>query len=485
MIYVVGLGPGDPGRMSCEARELLQSGLPVLLRTERHPTTEHLAREGVAWTSCDDLYDTCPDFDAVYDAIAERVLRMAGQGPVVYAVPGHPVVGEESVRRVLLRASDQGTPVKIVGSSSFIEEALAAAGACLDQGLILADAASLDAVDLPPDVPALIYQVYDRDLASRVKLQLLRDRPADQEVVVVRHAGVQDEQQVLRIPLHRLDRVDADHLTSVYVPATPEEARRRTFGDLRKVMRRLRAPDGCPWDRAQTHATLRKWLIEECYETVDAIDRDDPDDLCEELGDLLLQIVFHAQIAEEEGVFDLDDVTDRIVRKLIRRHPHVFGDATAEDPAAVERNWEAIKTAEKGERRSVLDGVPASLPALQRATELGERAAGVGFDWRSVEDVLAKVEEELEEVRLSLRSGQRDEIAREIGDLLFAITNLARWVDVDPEEALRTMLGRFVERFQRIEEAARASGRRVSEMSLEEMDAIWNRAKEEMGPHQA
>jgi tetrapyrrole methylase family protein/MazG family protein len=481
MIYLVGLGPAGEESLSVAARHRLLSGSPIILRTERHPTVDFLRQAGVSWQSCDDLYNALDDFDAVYEAIAERVLQAAlSSGSVIYAVPGHPLIGEATVRRILDRARDSGVEAEIVGAMSFIEPVLTAAGVALDEALVVADALSVDAIPLPPEVPLLLYQIYDRDTASRVKLALLKDRPDHLEVVAVRWAGMPASEEVLRVPLHRIDRVHADHLTAVYVPAVPPEQRRKTFADLKEVMRRLRAKDGCPWDREQTHESLRKWLIEESYEAVDAVDRGDLDDLCEELGDVLLQIVFHAQIASESGLFDADDVVEGIVEKLIRRHPHVFADAHVADARAVETNWEAIKKTEKTERKSVLDGVPASLPALQRATELGRRAAAVGFDWERTEDVMAKVEEELEEVRQSLQSGDPAEITHEIGDLLFAVTNLARWADVDPEDALRRMLGRFEARFHRIEDEARASHRDLRSMTLEEMDAVWNRAKSEV-----
>lgn len=480
MIYLVGLGPAGEGGISVAARDRLLSGVPVFVRTVRHPAVDDLARSGVTVTSCDDLYDSLDNFESVYTAIADRVIRFARTGDVIFAVPGHPLVGEESVRRILQLAHAEGIRTEIVDSMSFLEPVLAAAELSLDAGLVVADALSVGDLPLPPELPVLLYQVYDAEVASRVKLAMLEDRPADHEVLAIRSAGVRGCEEVLRVPLHRLDRIAADHLTAVYVPPVPPAMRRKTFSDLVEVMRRLRADDGCPWDRAQTHETLRKWLVEETYEAVDAIDRGDLDGLCEELGDVLLQIVFHAQIGSEQGAFDIRDVVTGIVEKLIRRHPHVFGEAVAADARAVERNWEAIKQNEKEERQSVLDGVPASLPALHRAAELGRRAAAVGFDWKRLEDVLAKVEEEIGEVRSALQSGDAEHTFHEIGDLLFAITNLARWLDVDPEDALRRMLSRFEQRFHRIEEAARSSGRDIRSMSLDEMDALWNDAKSEI-----
>jgi tetrapyrrole methylase family protein/MazG family protein len=297
----------------------------------------------------------------------------------------------------------------------------------------------------------------------------------------VRQAGVAGREEVLETPLHRLDRVDADHLTAVYVPPLPESRRKPTFADLVAVMARLRAEGGCPWDREQDHRSLRRYLIEECYEAVDAIDADDMDSLAEELGDVLLQVVFHAQIEHENGCFDIDDVVSHIVRKLVRRHPHVFGEVTVENSAEVLDNWEQIKRQEKGEgwRESALDGVPSSLPALIRALEISKRAAKVGFEWERFEDVLAKMEEEIGELREAIEAGREDAAFDEIGDLLFTIVNVARWRKLDPEDALRQMLVRFCTRFRRIEQAARAQSRPLTDLTLAEMDALWEAAKRE------
>jgi tetrapyrrole methylase family protein/MazG family protein len=244
-------------------------------------------------------------------------------------------------------------------------------------------------------------------------------------------------------------------------------------------MARLRGEGGCPWDREQDHHTLKKYMVEECYEAIEAIDNDDLDALCEELGDVLLQVVFHAQLEAEVGVFTVDDVIARIVDKLIRRHPHVFGDLSVEDSDEVLRNWEQIKKSEKGEgwRKSALDGVPVGLPALMRAMEISKRAVKVGFEWEKMEDVLAKMEEEVHELREALSVGNKPEIESEIGDLLFTVVNVARWQKVDPEEALRRMVNRFSDRFRYIEEAAAAEGRSIQDLTLAQMDAHWDEAK--------
>jgi tetrapyrrole methylase family protein / MazG family protein len=329
------------------------------------------------------------------------------------------------------------------------------------------------------DVGLLLYQVYDRETASPVKLALMKTYPDDWPVSVVWHAGEEGAESVEHIPLHRLDRATTDHLTTVYVPPLPPEKRKKSFTDLVYVMARLRGEGGCPWDREQDHQTLKRYLIEECYETIDAIEADDLDALKEELGDVLLQVVFHAQLEAEVGTFDVDDVIAVIVDKLIRRHPHVFGDLEVADSDEVLRNWEQIKKAEKGEgwRESVLDGVPSSLPALMRAMEISKRAVKVGFEWEKVEDVLSKMEEELQELREAIASGRVEEVRDEIGDLLFTVVNIARWQKIDPEEALRHMVTRFYTRFRHIEQAAQRQGRDIKDLTLAEMDMLWEEAK--------
>ena len=246
-------------------------------------------------------------------------------------MPGHPLVAEESVRRLLIRAREENIQVRLVGSASFLEPALELLQLSLDNGLALLDALSLDSFSPHLDMGLLLYQVYDRDVASSAKLTLMRHYPDDWPVQVVHHAGIGTEERVEVVPLHRLDRVAADHLTSVYVPPLPHEKRRKGFADLVWVMSRLRGNGGCPWDREQDHVTLNKYMVEECYEAIEAIDNEDMDALCEELGDVLLQVVFHAQLESEVGTFDIDDVTEVIVDKLIRRHPHVFGDLAVAD----------------------------------------------------------------------------------------------------------------------------------------------------------
>lgn len=250
------------------------------------------------------------------------------------------------------------------------------------------------------------------------------------------------------------------------------------FDNLVAIMARLRGPGGCPWDAEQTHESLKRYLLEETYEVIEAIDAQSPEHLKEELGDLLLQPLFHAAIAEEKGTFTIQDVIETLNSKLIRRHPHVFGDMKIESSAAQIENWEQIKKNEKGEeRKSALSGVPPHLPALLKAQKITEKAARVGFDWEHVDQVVAKVMEELHEFEEAMAGGDNGRMEAELGDLLFAIVNLGRFLSINPEEALRKTINRFQQRFSHVEDALHSQGRQLNETPLEEMDRLWEEAK--------
>ncbi len=252
------------------------------------------------------------------------------------------------------------------------------------------------------------------------------------------------------------------------------------FQELVDIMAALRGPEGCPWDKEQTRDSLKPFLVEETYEVLEAIDEDSPRKIKEELGDLLFQIIFHSRVAEEKGEFNIDDVLDAISEKMIRRHPHVFGEKTEKTSAQVLADWEQLKKAEKGnaERKSILEGVPKEMPALTRAHRLQERAARVGFEWDRIDDVFAKLDEELGEFRDTLSTKDPSRMEDELGDVFFVLVNISRYIGVNPEDALRKTISKFISRFQYIEESAKTTGRELSEMTLEEMDNLWDEAKE-------
>ena len=434
---------------------------------------------GLIVNSFDELYESVPAFEQVYAAIAERVLAL-GQRPegVVYAVPGHPAIGEATVGLIRAEAARLGLPVRLVAGLSFVEPALAALAVDALPNLQIADALELAARHHPPfqpDAPALVAQLYSTAIAGDVKLTLMNQYPDEHQVALVHAAGTADE-RVEWLPLYEVDRsAHIAHLTALYVPALPRSS---AFESLQETVAHLRAPEGCPWDREQTHQSLRANLLEETYEVLEAIDLDDPAAMTEEFGDLLLQVVLQSQIALEAGEFSLAEVIATIRAKLIRRHPHVFGDVKVSGVTDVLNNWEKLKAAERGQAakpdKGTLGTVPRGLPALLQADTYQRRAGRVGFDWPDIAGVRAKVAEEIQEVETSQPGDGREE---EIGDLLFAAVNWARWLEVEPETALRRANEKFARRFTHMEAAAQAQGRPMSEMSLAELDALWEAAK--------
>lgn len=486
---------------------MLSASEIVYLRTRRHPAVAGLPAH-LALRDFDALYDSATDFDDVYHRIAEAILAaaQATPGDVVYAVPGHPLVGEASVWLILQRARQLGIPTRIVGGMSFIEPTLEALSVTLSNpsgdaettapahgfsldpldGLQICDALEIAALHHPPlnpDKPALIAQIYARAVASDVKLTLMNQYPPEHPVFVVRGGaslaaeGARASPACQRVVLSQLDHADRfDHLTSLYVPPL---ARPGGFESLRETIAHLRAPEGCPWDREQTHESLRGTLLEETYEVLAAIDAGDLAALREELGDLLLNVVMQAQIATEAEEFRMCDVIAEVDAKLRRRHPHVFGDVAVRDADEVMVNWHAIKRQEKAakgeEGGSALDGIAPTLPALAQAQKMAHRAEKAGFRWNSHGDRLAKVREELEEAANARDDAHR---AEEIGDLIFTIADWADGYGIDVETAAREANLKFARRFRALERIARERGLSLSAMSQAEMLAIWKEIKQ-------
>jgi tetrapyrrole methylase family protein / MazG family protein len=471
MILIVGLGPAGLDRVPAETcRRLLDPAVTVVLRTLAHPAAAELAASR-AVEPCDDLYETAADFDEVYRGITARVLQRAQAGPVAYAVPGSALVGERAVALIREEAEAAGIPVEVVAGESFLDLVLHKVGADpLERGLQVLDGRSLPE-PLLLHLPTVIAQVDTPAVLFDVRDALLRVLPPEAPVTRLADLGGPAE-QVEQLVLTDLVAGHAGWRVSLFLDPVPVG-----WPGLVQTMARLRRE--CPWDRRQTHHSLARHLIEEAYEAVAALEAlpaeapgGEPDypgyvEAEEELGDLLLQVVFHATLASETGAFGVEEVAEGIRRKLVHRHPHIFGDVEAETAEAVLANWEQIKKVEKG-RESLLDGVPDTLPALSRAHALQEKAATVGFDWPELAGVVAKVHEELGEL---LAPGAR--LGDEAGDLLFSVVNLARHLEVDPEQALRRAAGRFERRFRVMEEAGSLSG-----LSLEELDRRWEAAKQ-------
>lgn len=487
-LTVVGLGYGDEKALPLGNWQALRGADRLYLRTVHHPVVDFLRREGVAFESFDEVYDRSARYEDVYETIVRRLLaalreaQAAGEPEVVYAVPGHPLVAERTVRLLLERVKGAGFDLEVLAAPSFLDAVSARLALDPIDGWLVLDGTGLHRAQLNPALLTVIAQVYDRAVASDVKLTLMDVYPDDYPVIVANALGVEGQEAVERIPLYELDREAGrfGHLTLVVVPPAEKDdpCLLRRYERLLDIVATLRGPNGCPWDRKQTHQTLRRYLLEEAAELVEAIDAEDPDAMQEELGDVLLQILLHAQIASETGYFHMDDVIGQLSEKLIRRHPHVFGRGAAGSAAEVAANWEEIKRREREAKgllppSSLLAKVPPSLSALMTAEGLQRIAAEVGFDWPNRTGVLAKVREELAEVERA----SDEERAGEMGDLLFAVVNLCRVYGVDPEAALAQANRKFRRRFEYIEARLREAGRTFAETTLEEMDGWWEEAK--------
>lgn len=481
-IILLGLGPGDPTLLTQEAQQILENTPEIYLRTLQHPTVAGFPAS-LNVHSFDDLYDQLPSFDDVYAHIIDQVLGL-GRRPqgVVYAVPGHPYVAETTCPEIARRARLEGIPVQIVEGLSFLEPTFTVLGIDPLPHLAILDALELATAHVPPfppDAPALIAQIHSRTVANEVKLTLMEIYPDEHPVRLVHAAGTPQE-LVEEFPLHAIDQSQSiGFLTSLYLPPLEKGT---SFEAFQEIIAHLRAPDGCPWDRDQTHQTLRTNLLEESYEVLEALDLNDPAKMREEFGDLLLQITLHAQIANEYGEFNIAQVLKSIYDKIVRRHPHVFGDWKVSGVENVLQNWEKLKAEERAEEhienggpeKGLLDGVALALPALSQAEEIQRRAARVGFDWPDTRGVVAKINEECHELMNAEDLASRSD---ELGDLLFAVVNLARHYEIDAESALRETNTRFRKRFAHIEQAARSQGKTISDLSLDEMESLWQEAK--------
>ena len=477
-ITVVGLGPGNGRLLTREAWEVLTSAGTVYFRTKRHPAVDDLP-VSITRESFDHLYDSADTFEEVYSQIVQELLAMGADADIVYAVPGHPFVAESTVTRLVKAAKEANVSIRIVEGLSFVEPSLTALSVDALNGLQLFDAIELAAYQYPPlnaDVPVLLAQVYSRRVAGELKLGLTAVYPDEHPVTLIHAAGF-DQQKVEQIPLYAIDRSPhIDHLTSLYIPPLPQPSDLQALAETVGV---LRAPGGCPWDQEQTSQSLRNGFLEEASEVLDAIDNDDPVNLCEELGDMLYHIVMQVQIAQEGGDFTLADVIGGIDRKLKFRHPHVWGDVDVADSDEVVKNWEELKKVEKGKlpSDSLLNGIPIALPALARSQKVQDRVRKVGFDWPSIDGVYGKLQEEILEVQEAITPAEKLD---ELGDVLFVAVNLASWLGVDAESALRGATQKFSRRFQKIEELLTKRGEKIEGLDIAVLEEAWQEIKREL-----
>ena len=479
MIKIVGLGPGAKEALTLGTLEVLKNSSNIYLRTEKHPTVEYLRNCNIEFETYDHIYDKAESFDEVYNSIAKDLIdKQKKFNDIVYAVPGHPLVAEKSVTILLKLCEENAIETEILTAVSFVDALMESLKIDPIEGIKIIDAFDVKSQILDKRVGTIITQVYDKFIASQVKLDLMEYYNDDTEIYFVRAAGVKGMESIRKMPLFELDRQeDIDYLTSLYVPKNLQIT--NDFNDLLEIMDKLRSENGCPWDKEQTHESLKRYLIEESYEVLEAIDENDDDKLIEELGDVLLQIVFHAQVGKEEGFFNINDVIKKICTKMIDRHPHVFGTLDINTSEEVLVKWDEIKKKEQGLKNYTdeLRHVPKNLPALMRAEKVQKKAAKVGFDWDKVECALDKVLEEYYEVKDVYKGKDKGKMLEEIGDLIFASVNVARFLDIDPEFALNYTIEKFIKRFAYIEQIGKSKGVDMASMTLEQMDELWEEAK--------
>lgn len=462
MITIVGLGAGA-GDLTLKASCALLSGRPIYLRTERHPVCGFLQEQGLVYETLDALYESCADYDELMASIASSICQA---DPCVYGVPGSASLSDEGVRAVYAAAKQLGLDCEIIPGVGYYEQAAAQCGGF--SGAVCLPAADYDAGAYNPRLPLILQEMHSRLVASEAKLRLLEVYPAEHEVYL----------DGCKLPLEELDRQESyDHLSCVCVPPLDYTALERfDLEGLRQVLRRLRDPlEGCPWDKVQTHESLRRDLLEECYEVLGAIDEGDPDHLLEELGDVLLQVGMHAQIAEEQAEFNLRDVFSAICRKMIERHPHVFGTEHLDTADQVVEVWNERKRVSRGQQgqAEAMADLPLSLPALLRAEKVQKLAKPLGYDFASPAQAHEKLLEEANEVL----SAGREDLEMELGDLLFACVNVARLNKINGEIALNRASDKFIARIKKVEELARTRGVDLKTLDEKQLDVYWEEAK--------
>ena len=470
MITVVGLGV-ETGDLTEKGRQAILKAERVVVRTAKAASYGNVTALGVEHVCLDGIYEKSRSYTTLYKNLAKAVAEM-GDG-TVYCVDG--AASEDNSVKALRRRM-RGKIVVIDGVSK-ISALVEKAGFC---GCSYQAASAYELSEIELSAPLVVYDMTDRQLAGDVKL-LLQNAFGDEAPALYICGG-----KTRKIKLFELDRQPAyayDSAVAVeYVNLL--ERKRFTLNELKEIVERLRRPDGCPWDRVQTHASIRMDMLEEAYEAADAIDKKDMKNLCEELGDVLMQVVFHAEIETEQGGFTMGDVIQGICEKMIYRHPHVFGSGKADTAEEGLINWEELKKKEKRQetQTEVMQSVPEALPALIRARKVQKKAADVGFDFPVTADAMRKVYEEVQELEQAVR--ENGEIEEEFGDILFALVNISRFLKINPEFALTKAIKKFINRFEYIEKSALLEGKALSEMSLEEMDLLWDEAKIKLNPMQ-
>ena len=469
-ITIVGLGPDNIELLTVKANEVLQTGKHIVFRTERCAAAEYLSGKNIKIESADFLYENAEDFNELEKSIAEHIISLAEDEEIVYAVPGSGVYDDGSVDMLCSMYEDVEIIAGVATDTYMITKDMPKD---ISGGVCTIPASMLNEGIINTRLPVLITSLDDQYTLSEVKILLSQKYSDEHPVKII------SENNSIDLKLYEVDRGhEVNHTSVLYVPKKTDDEKYDLY-DLMQVFKKLRSPNGCPWDREQTHETLKRYLIEECAEVLDAIDHGDMDELMDELGDVLLQIMFHSTIAEERGDFDIYSVITNLAKKLIFRHPHVFSDVQVQDSNEVLDNWDEIKKKQRKNKSEaeIMKKYPDNLNALIRAQKVQERAAKVGFDWDSPDGALKKVAEELDEVIKEHEDGDLDKIKEELGDLFFAVVNVCRMYDILSEFSLNQATTKFISRFETMESDIKAQNFNFSDLTLEQMDIFWENAK--------
>ncbi len=472
-IQIIGLGAGSIDELTIRAHKALNENIPTFARTERHPIIKKLQEE-IEIKCFDDFFEKYETFDEVYEKMTDNILELVKKhGKINYCTAGSPYYGDIVTKKLINEYKDQ-INIIIIDGMSFLDKCIKLSGFSDYKAIKVLDCLEADEFSFDINSFCIVSQVYDSEMASQLKLKLMETYPDDTSILKIDVL----EDNVKKIPLFMLDQ-EKNYGFSTYFCILPIEISKNTVynvTNLCRIVKILRGPDGCPWDMKQTHESIRQHVIEEAYEVVDAIDNDDVDNLVEELGDLLFQVVFHAELGSEDGYFNFSDVVTNLCKKMYSRHPHVFGNIKAVDADEALESWELSKQKEKNlsSYTDNLKNVPKALSPLSRSYKIQKRAAEVGFDWPDAEGAVLKIKEELFEFLEEYKNSDSEKMEEEFGDLLFALVNLARFVKINPDIALNKTINKFINRFEYIETNSKKD---LKQMNLEEMDELWEESK--------
>ncbi|NLC66134.1 MAG: nucleoside triphosphate pyrophosphohydrolase [Clostridium sp.] len=477
MLHIVGLGPGSMDSLTLGTVKLIKKH-PLFLRTEMHPTVEYLKEIKKDYISYDQIYDSKETFEDVYEEIKEDIIKQHEKyGEIVYAVPGHPLVAEKTVSLLIKYLKEKELSYKVYSAVSFIDVILQELEVDPIDGLLIIDALNIENEYPNFDKNIIITQVYSKRVASNVKVSLGNYYNDEDDIFIISRAGTR-ESYIKKIKLYELDRVEGiDHLTSVFIPKVENNY---GFYDFIKIIEKLRDKDkGCPWDIKQTHESLKKNLIEESYELVEAIDKKDFAGIEEELGDVLLQVALHSTIGNEAGDFSIHDVIKTVSNKMIYRHPHVFDKTNKLTETEIEKQWSELKQKENGDKKikETLSDISSSYPSLLKAELVQKKVSISGLDLIDLKQVFEKLEEELYEMKEEVLTNNKVGIEEEFGDLIFSLVNLGRFLELNSELALAKSIDKFRERIYKVEELVLADGLKINDLEAIEYDKYWQKAK--------